>query len=116
MALLAREEANLRRGHRRAFRRGDRQEAGQMADTLRDYLERAGRLRERDALVAWVRAQMPEDGGLDAATCAAIREHAWSRFTQGQAAEAIQMVAGADRPPGERGAGGRRRTRRSRLR
>ena len=63
-----------------------------MADTLREYLERAGRLRERDALVAWVRSQMPEDGGLDKASCNAILDHAWSRFTQGYADEAIKAV------------------------
>ena len=92
MALLAREEANLRIAIDRAFRRGDRQEGGNMADTLRIYLESAGRLRERDALVAWVRGQLSEGGELDGVTSGSIRQHAWSLLTQGHAAEAIQMV------------------------
>ena len=92
MALLAREEAKLRIAIDRAFRRGDRQEGGNMADTLRIYLESAGRLRERDALVAWVRGQLSEGGELDGVTSGSIRQHAWSLLTQGHAAEAIQMV------------------------
>jgi tetratricopeptide (TPR) repeat protein len=92
MALLAREEANFRSAVHRAFRRGARHEGWQMADTLKLYFEMAGRLRERDALVAWVRAQVPEGEGLDTATCAAIRGHAWSRLEQGHAAEAVQTV------------------------
>lgn len=92
MALMAAEEANLRRAMTLAFRRGERLQGAWIADTLRDYLERAQRLRERDALVAWVRQQMPEDAGLDEATCEAIRQHAWSQFTQGHAQEALDMV------------------------
>ena len=61
MALVAREEANLRAAMTRAFARGDRQQGWQMADTLRVYLQMAGRLRERDALTAWVREQMPTE-------------------------------------------------------
>ncbi|MFO1428853.1 MAG: tetratricopeptide repeat protein [Candidatus Competibacteraceae bacterium] len=92
MVLVEREEANLRAAVRQAFRRGERQAAWSMADTLREYLQRAGRQRERDALVAWVRAQLPATAGLDHATWATTLQHAWSRFTQGQAAEAVQMV------------------------
>jgi len=92
MALLAAEEANLRAAMLRAFRRGARQEGGWLAGTLGVYLERAGRLRDRDALAGWVKAQMPEDGALDEAACAATRQHAWSLFTQGHAAEAIRQV------------------------
>jgi tetratricopeptide (TPR) repeat protein len=92
MALLAREEANLRSAIACAFRRGARHEGGGIADTLGSYLQMAGRLRERDALVAWVRAQVAEGEGLDTATCAAIRQHAWSRFEQGHAPEAVQIV------------------------
>jgi tetratricopeptide (TPR) repeat protein len=92
MALVAREEANLRDALHRAFRRAARQEGQWLADTLRYYLERAGRLCERDALVEWVRAQMPEGGALDEATWAAILQQAWSRFTQGHADEAIKSV------------------------
>ena len=92
MALLAREEANLRAATARAFARGARREGGAMAGTLGEYLERAGRLRERDALVAWARSQTPDEGGLDGAACEATWRHAWSLFTQGKAAEAVGEV------------------------
>jgi tetratricopeptide (TPR) repeat protein len=92
MALMAREEANFRAAMDSAFQRGDRHEGWSMAETLGVYLQMAGRLRERDALVEWVRGQLPEGEMLDAATCAAILQHAWSRFSQGHADEAIGMV------------------------
>ena len=92
MRLMALEEANFRAAIRRAFGRGDRREGQSLADTLRNVPETAGRPRERDELVDWVRNQMPAEGALDAATCAAIRQHAWSRLTQGHAAEAIATI------------------------
>ncbi len=96
MALMAREEANFRLALGRAFAqaRGARQEGGMLADTLRDYLERAGRLRERDALTTWAHEQLAAGAGdrLDEAACGAILDDAWSRFTQGQAAEAVKRV------------------------
>jgi len=92
MALLAGEEANLRRAINLAFRRKEQHQAWQMADTLRNYLERAGRLRERNALTAWVKAHFPEAAGLTTAACDAICQHAWTRFSQGEGAAAIQMV------------------------
>jgi len=92
MALMAREEANLRAAMSCAFARGERQT--RLADCRHtdDYLQMAGRLRERDALTAWVREQMPAGGKLDVAACAAIRDHAWTLFTQGHADEAIDQV------------------------
>lgn len=92
MALVAAEEANLRRAMTLAFRCGERHQGWQIADTLGVYLQMAQRLRERDALVAWVRQQMPEDAGLDEAVCEAIRQHARSQFTSGHAQEALDMV------------------------
>jgi len=92
MALVAREEGNLRGAMVRAFARGARQEGAAIAETLRNYLERAGRLRERDGLVEWVRAQMPAGGALDEAAWGAMLQHAWSLFTQGQADEALRQV------------------------
>jgi tetratricopeptide (TPR) repeat protein len=91
MELTSRELANLRRAMALAFERGRHRDGWALGDTLRDYLERAGRLRERDRLTAWVRENMPEDR-LDSATCAAIRDHAWTLFTQGHAQEALDAV------------------------
>jgi tetratricopeptide (TPR) repeat protein len=94
MELMAREEANVRAAIDRAFRRGERQTGWHMADTLQIYLERAGRRRERDALAAWVRSRMPEDAGLDGATCASIRSHAQGLFAQGRLQEAVEALQG----------------------
>lgn len=91
MAITRRELANLRRAMHLAFARGGHREGVALADTLRAYLERAGRLRERDRLTAWVRLQMPEDR-LDEAACDAILRHAWTRYTQGHAQEALDAV------------------------
>ena len=91
MALVGREEANLRRALQRALAAGLRGEGQDLADTLRLYLERAGRGRERDALVAWVHARLPEDV-LDDVACSAILDHAWTLFSQGQARQALGMV------------------------
>jgi tetratricopeptide (TPR) repeat protein len=92
MAVLAREEANVRSALALAFRLGLHLQGYELADTLRLYLGRAGRLRERDALVGWVRQQLPQGDLLDAPTCASLRQHAWSLLEQGQAAQAIQVV------------------------
>jgi tetratricopeptide (TPR) repeat protein len=92
MAIMVHEEANFRSALTRAFHRGDRREGSWIANTLNNYLQMAGRLRDRNALVEWVRAQMPEQGELDDATCDAIRQHALSRVSQGHAPEAIQAI------------------------
>ncbi len=52
----------------------------------------AGRLRERDDFVAWVRSQLPEESELDAVICGAIRRHAMSLLSLGRADEAVSMV------------------------
>lgn len=96
MALMARELANLRRAMAQAFARGAHREGGALADILGTYLARAGRLRERDRLTAWVRDHMPEDR-LDEAACRAILQHAWTLFTQGKADEALAAVRGLAR-------------------
>ncbi|WP_420629084.1 tetratricopeptide repeat protein [Candidatus Leptofilum sp.] len=96
MALTAREEANLRRAAAIAFKQGKRAAGGGIAETLNVYLQRAGRLRERNALTAWTKAQLavPDDDLPDDAACEAIWRHAWTLFTQGQAAQAIEEVQG----------------------
>ena len=95
MALMGLEQGNLRRALGLAFEAGRHRDGGMLAFTLRDYLERAGRLRERDRLTEWVRERMPE-GRLDGATCAAIQQHAWTLFTQGRTEEALDSVQGLE--------------------
>jgi tetratricopeptide (TPR) repeat protein len=92
MVLMEREEANFRSALQIAFRRGERQPGWQLANTLGVYLQMAARLRERDALVDWVRAQMPEGERLDGATCATIRDQALSLGGRGRAGEAVAML------------------------
>ena len=91
MALMAREEANFRHAVQAAFARDLRGEMHLLADTLRHYLERAGRNRERDALTTWARAHLPDDV-LDPAACNAILDDAWTLLTQGNALEAVNVV------------------------
>ena len=94
MKLLECEELNFRSALRRAFQCRDKQDGIWMATTLRSYLERTDRLRERDAVLAWVHSQLAHDTSLklDSATCAALLQHALSRVNHGQAAEAIATV------------------------
>ena len=94
MELMAREEGNVRAAIDRAFRRGERQMGWRLADTLQVYLERAGRRRERDVLAARVRSRMPEDAGLDEATCASIRTDAEGLFAQGRLQEVVETLQG----------------------
>jgi len=96
LALLGLEQPNLRRAMTQAFAAGRHLEGGLMGTTLQNYLERVGRLRERDRLAAWVLGRMPQDQ-LDFAACQAIREHAWTLFTQGQTQEALEAVQNLER-------------------
>lgn len=92
MALMEREEANFRSALEIAFRCGERQLGGRLADTLGLYLRMAARSRERGVLVDWVRAQMPEDERLDGAACAALRDQALSLVGRGRAGEAVGIL------------------------
>lgn len=92
MALMEREEANFRSALEITFRRGERQAGWQLADTLGLYLRMAARLRERDALVDWVRAQMPEGERLDRATWAMILQQALPLVDRDRAGEAVAML------------------------
>ncbi len=92
METLRREENNYRRALHLAFSRGEHHQGWQLTDTLRKYLERAGRLRERNTLTAWVQAQLPQGEGVNEAICDNIRQHAWSLVTQGQAKAALEQV------------------------
>jgi tetratricopeptide (TPR) repeat protein len=92
MALLSLEETNFLAALRYAFRRGARREGGWMADTLGDYLERAGRRRERDEFLAWVHSRLPAKAKLDQAAYGAILQHALALANQNRVSEAVAMV------------------------
>jgi tetratricopeptide (TPR) repeat protein len=91
MGVLAREEANVRSASALAFRFHQFHRSWELADTLQEYLLMAGRLREREALVGWVRERLQGDQ-LDQATCASLLQDARSLSEQGQADRAIQLV------------------------
>jgi tetratricopeptide (TPR) repeat protein len=91
MEVMAREEANFRTAVRWAVEDGSYGEASALGATFREYLERAGRLRERDSWVAWLAAEVRK-GGFTEVAAAGERDEAWSLFTQGHAGEAIQKL------------------------
>jgi tetratricopeptide (TPR) repeat protein len=91
MEVMTREEANFRTAVGWAVEAGAYAEASAMGDTLRLYLERSGRFRERDRWVAWLAAEVRK-GGFTQAVAERERDEAWSLLTQGQAAEAIQRL------------------------
>ena len=91
MAMMAREEANLRKAVELAFDQNRTHEAWTMADTFRIYLEMANRLRERDALTTWVHDNLAEET-LSNAYCGSVCDQAWTLCTQGRANEAVQAL------------------------
>nr|VFK29785.1 MAG: Tetratricopeptide repeat-containing protein [Candidatus Kentron sp. MB]VFK74945.1 MAG: Tetratricopeptide repeat-containing protein [Candidatus Kentron sp. MB] len=94
MQLAMREEGNLRRALTLALKTGKRWEGWQVANILLSYLERTGRLRERDKLVNWIKKKLPQSemaGDINYAWDAHLN-HAWSLFTQGHAQEALDAV------------------------
>jgi Tetratricopeptide repeat len=91
MAVLAREEVNVRTAMRWAVASDQFDVAAQMGDTFRDYLERSTRLRERDQLSSWV-AEAAVHTTFSAAAATVERNQAWSLFTQGHTAEAVRML------------------------
>jgi tetratricopeptide (TPR) repeat protein len=91
MDVLAREEANIRTAVRWAVASDQFDVAAEMGDTFRTYLERSARLRERDQWSAWL-ADAAAHTTFSSAVAGAELDRAWSLFTQGHAAEAIQML------------------------
>ncbi|MCY2995052.1 MAG: tetratricopeptide repeat protein [Planctomycetota bacterium] len=91
LQVLAREEANFRTAVRWAVEDQQYAVASAMGDTFRDYLQRSGRLRERDAWVTWLVGEVRK-GGFSEALADRERDEAWTLFTQGQAREAIRRL------------------------
>ena len=91
--VLTREEANFRTTVRWAAADQQYNIAGRMGTTFGQYLHMSGRLRERDAWVAWLRSQVAV-GGFSEAVVVYERQQAWTLFTQGQVGEAIRRLEG----------------------
>ena len=91
MEVMAREEPNFRNAVRLAAGAQAYDEASAMGDTFRRYLQRSGRLRERDSWVKWLAAEVAK-GGFSKAAAGRERDEAWSLFTQGQFPQAVEML------------------------
>jgi tetratricopeptide (TPR) repeat protein len=93
LAILDREEMNYRTAVRWAIATGRHLVAAALGDTFRDYLERSGRLRERDAWLQMLRDAVTQVGFTNEAA-AYERQHAWTLFTQGNPQGAIDKLRG----------------------
>jgi len=91
LAILEREETNYRTAVRWALADGQQLSAARLGDTFRTYLERSGRLRERDSWVQWLRDAVTH-GDFTEEAAVYERQNAWTFFTQGQPQEAVQRL------------------------
>jgi len=88
LEILSREEANVRLAVRWAAEDKQYATASALGNTFGTYLQMSGRLRERDAWVTWLAAELRK-GGFSEALASGERDEAWTLFTQGQPEEAI---------------------------
>jgi tetratricopeptide (TPR) repeat protein len=91
LAILDREEANYRCAVRWAIGDGRIPEAARLGETFSRYLERSGRLRERDAWVSMLR-DATQQGGFTAEAADYERQAAWTRFQQGDPQGAVEQL------------------------
>lgn len=91
LEVLNREEANYRTAVHWAVADQQFPAAGRLGDTFREYLERSGRLRERDAWVQWLKDAVGQQGFTKEAADYE-RQHAWTRFIQGDPQGAVDQL------------------------
>ncbi len=91
LEVLNREEANYRTAVQWAVADQQFRVAADLGETFRIYLERSGRLRERDAWVQWLKDAVGRQGFTKEAA-AYERQHAWTRFTQGDPQGAVDQL------------------------
>jgi tetratricopeptide (TPR) repeat protein len=91
LEILNREEANYRTAVHWAVADHQLQAAAALGHTFCDYLERSGRLRERDAWVEWLRDVVGSQGFTEEAA-AYEHQHAWTRLTQGDPQGAVEQL------------------------
>ncbi len=89
--IVNREEANYCTAVRWAVAEKQHQAAARLGDTFRDYLERSGRLRERDAWVQWLRDAVTQTS-FTQEYAAYERQLAWTLFTTGKPQEAVDRL------------------------
>ena len=91
LEILDREEANYRTAVHWAVADQQFQAAAALGNTFRDYLERSGRLRERDNWVQWLKDAVTQQGFTPEAADYE-RQHAYTRFAQGDPQGAMEQV------------------------
>lgn len=91
LEVLNREEANYRTAVQWAVADQQLRAAAALGQTFRAYLERSGRLRERDAWVQWLKDAVGQQGFTEEAAVYE-RQHAWTRFTQGDPQGAVDQL------------------------
>lgn len=91
LEVLSREEANYRIAVQWAVADQQVQTAAGLGETFSHYLQMSGRLRERDAWVQWLRDAVGQQGFTEEAA-AYERQHAWTRFTQGDPQGAVDQL------------------------
>jgi len=91
LEVLSREEASYRTAVQWAVADQQLRTAAALGDTLRAYLERSGRLRERDAWVQWLKDAVGRQGFTEEAAVYE-RQQAWSCFTQGDPQGAVDQL------------------------
>lgn len=91
MRVMSLEEANLRTAVRLGLEEGCYAEVSSIGHMLTIFLERAGRLRERDSWLAWLRTKSSQDEITDAAVLME-EDEAWSLCMQGRGGEAASRL------------------------
>src|SRR4051812_11532562 len=91
LEVLNREEANYRTAVQWAVADQQFPMAGRLGETFRNYLEWSGRLRERDAWVQWLKDSAGQQGFTEDVVVYE-RQHAWTRFTQGDPQGAVDQL------------------------
>jgi tetratricopeptide (TPR) repeat protein len=91
LEVLNREEANYRTAVQWAVADQQLPAAAALGDTFSIYLQMSGRLRERDAWVQWLKDAVGQQG-FTAGAANYERQHAWTRFTQGDPQGAVDQL------------------------
>jgi tetratricopeptide (TPR) repeat protein len=91
LEVLNREEVNYRTAVQWAVTDQRLPAAASLGYTFRDYFERSGRLRERDAWVQWLKEAVGQHGFTEEAA-AYEGQCAWTRFTQGDPQGAVTQL------------------------
>ena len=91
LEVLRREESNYHTAVRWALAGGYHEAVASLGNTFREYLEKSGRIRERDAWVEWLRHVVAHVGFSEQAASYEMH-HAWTLLTQGKHQNAVERL------------------------